>query len=444
MSTAEHPDIQRHRRRLQLAPSPRSRLSAEELRAICLEAGADDVGFVRIDRSELDGQRDDILAAFPDTQTLVSIVLRMNREPIRTPARSIANLEFHHVGEDVDEVGRRIVSALGERGLRALNPAMAFPMEMHKWPEKMWVVAHKPVAVAAGLGVMGIHRNVIHPKFGNFILLGTVLMAAELEEQSQPLDYNPCLECKLCVAACPVGAVASDGYFDFSACYTHNYREFMGGFVDYVENVADASGRNELREKVTDAEAVSVWQSLSYGPNYKAAYCMAVCPAGEDVIGPFLESRKGFLKQVVKPLQRKEETLYVTPGSDAEKHAQKRYPHKPTKRVGNGLRPKNVAGFLRGLPLVFQRHVAGDFDATFHFAFRGDEAVHATVRIVDKTVRVLEGHVGEADVRVDADAATWIRYLRKEGGIVWPVLTRKIKVKGPLKLLQRFEGCFSV
>ena len=57
-----------------------------------------------------------------------------------------------------------------------MNPAMGFPMEMDRFPGKIWVVSHKPVAVAAGLGMMGIHRNVIHPKFGNFILLGTVLL----------------------------------------------------------------------------------------------------------------------------------------------------------------------------------------------------------------------------------------------------------------------------
>jgi epoxyqueuosine reductase QueG len=38
------------------------------------------------------------------------------------------------------------------------------------------MVAHKPVAVAAGLEHMGVHRNVIHPRFGNFILLGTILV----------------------------------------------------------------------------------------------------------------------------------------------------------------------------------------------------------------------------------------------------------------------------
>ena len=88
--------------------------------------------------------------------------------------------------------------------------------------------------------MMGIHRNVIHPKFGNFILLGTVLIGVEASEYDRAIDYNPCLSCKLCVAACPVGAIGPDGHFDFASCYTHNYREFMGGFGDWAEHVADA------------------------------------------------------------------------------------------------------------------------------------------------------------------------------------------------------------
>ena len=144
---------------------------------------------------------------FPPTKTLLSFVCRMNREPIRSPARSVANLEFHHTGDHVNEVARKIVATLEQQGVRALNPAMGFPMEMDRFPGgKIWVVSHKPVAVAAGLGHMGIHRNVIHPRFGNFILLGTVLIAAEATAYDQPISYNPCLECKLCVAACPGGS----------------------------------------------------------------------------------------------------------------------------------------------------------------------------------------------------------------------------------------------
>ena len=60
-----------------------------------------------------------------------------------------------------------------------MNPAMGFPMEMDRFPGKSWVVSYKPVAVAAGLGHMGIHRNVIHPRFGNFILLAEASVIPE-------------------------------------------------------------------------------------------------------------------------------------------------------------------------------------------------------------------------------------------------------------------------
>src|SRR5262249_9379335 len=144
-------------------------------------------------------------------------------------------------------------------GIRAVNPAMGFPMEMvNVGAGKIWIVSHKTVAVAAGLGHMGIHRNVIHPKFGNFILLGTVLVDATISTYQQPLDYNPCVECKLCVAACPVGAIGSDGAFNFSACYTHNYREFIGGFTNCVEQIADSKNASDYRRRVTDAESASM------------------------------------------------------------------------------------------------------------------------------------------------------------------------------------------
>ena len=173
---------------------------------------------------------------------------------------------------------------------------------------------------------MGIHRNVIHPKFGNFIVLGTVLIDAEATSYGQPIDYNPCLECKLCVAACPVGAISPDGDFQFSNCLTHNYREFMSGFSDWVENVASSNTALSYREKVSLSETASMWQSLSFGPNYKAAYCLAVCPAGEDVIGPFLTDRATYLQDTVRPLTEKDETIYVIPGSDAEEYAPRRFP----------------------------------------------------------------------------------------------------------------------
>jgi ferredoxin len=445
-SLKQHPTVLRYNERAaSRAVQPLEQpLDAEELRRLCREAGADDIGFVSIDRPELDDQRDDILAAFPRTRTLISIVCRMNREPIRSPARSVANVEFHHGDDRVTEAAHRIVAALEARGIRALNPAMGFPMEMERFPDKTWVVSHKPVAVAAGLGQMGIHRNVIHPVFGNFILLATVLTDAQVGEESAPLDYNPCLECKLCVAACPVGAIGADGTFNFASCYTHNYREFMGGFSDWVETVVASDSVRSYRDNVELSETVSLWQSLSYGANYKAAYCMAVCPAGEEVIGPFLASRKEFLQEVVRPLQERVETVYVTPGSEAEEHVTRRFPHKRVKRVGNGLRVPTVRALLNGLPRVFQPSKAEGLDATYHFSFTGAEERQATVVIRDRTITVSDGHVGTADLHVTADSVTWLKFLARERRLIGALLRRRVRLKGSPRLLLAFARCFAI
>lgn len=436
----DHPSVLRFRRS-EPRPHPGT-LDAARLRQLCLDAGADDVGFVAIDRPELDDQRAEILALFPWTKGLISLVCRMNREPIRSPARSVANLEFHHAGDRTNEVARTIASALEAKGLRAVNPAMGFPMEMDRYPGKTWVVSHKPVAVAAGLGRIGVHRNVIHPKFGNFILLGTILIDAEVPDQSRPIDYNPCLECKLCVAACPVGAIAPDGHFDFSACLTHNYREFLGGFVDWVGQVADSKDARDYRRRVEDSETASVWQSLGFGPQYKAAYCMAACPAGDDVIGPFLDDRKGFLTEVVKPLQEKEEPVYVIPGSDAEAYVSRRFPHKTPRRVGGGRRPRSIRSFLFALPHLFQRHASEGVDATYHFTFTGQEPAEATIVIREESIRVEPGLVGTPDLRITADSRTWLGYLAKERNLVWALMRRKIRLKGSPRLLIAFGKCF--
>jgi Fe-S-cluster-containing hydrogenase component 2 len=445
MKLDEHPTVRAFYEKAALAPAPAAspKLNADWLRQLCREAGADDVGLVEISRPALDDQRDDILRFFPGTKTLIGFVCRMNREPIRSTARSVANLEFHHAGDKVNEAARQVVAALERHGIRAVNPAMGFPMEMNRFNKgKIWVVSHKPVAVAAGLGHMGIHRNVIHPKFGNFILLGTVLVDAEATAYDQPLAYNPCLECKLCVAACPTGAISSDGRFNFSACYTHNYREFMGGFTDWVEQVAESKNALDYRKRVADAESASMWQSLSFGANYKAAYCLAVCPAGEDVIAPYLTDRSGHLRATVRPLQEKEETVYVVPGSDAESYVTRRFPTKKVKHVSNGLHPRTIGNFLRGLPLAFQPGKAEGLDATYHFTFTGSEERQATVVIRNQTVQVSEGHVGTAALRVTADSQTWLGFLAKERSLVWALLKRRIRLKGSPKLLMAFGKCF--
>lgn len=417
-------------------------LSSEKLRALALDLGADDCGLVSVDDPLVASEKAHIARAFPSARTILVLVGRMHREPIRSPARSVANLEFHRAGDHIDHIARGIVRELEDQGVRALNPAMAFPMEMDNFPERGWIVSQKVVAEAAGLGKMGIHRSVIHPRLGSFVLLGSVLIAADVDTLSTPLDYNPCLSCKLCVAACPVGAIKPDGYFDFSACFTHNYQQFMGGFVNFVEDIADSRSASDYRQRNTDAETIVRWQSLAYGPNYNAAYCIAVCPAGTDVIGPYRADKVQHRKDVLDPLQQKVEPVYVVRGSDAADHVAKRYPHKRIRWVRPSARASSVQGFLSGMPLSFQRSKAGDLAARYHFKFTGADAAQATVTIRDRSIAVETGLAGKADLAVTVDGRQWIRFLNKEVSLPWLLVSRALRLKGSPRLLAAFGKCF--
>ena len=444
MKLDEHPTVKQYRKKAisRSVPIAQNKLDATWLKGMALEAGADDVALTEIACPEIEGQKGDILKIFPRTRSLMSIVCRLNPENIRCVSRDVSDLEFLQTFEKVNSAASRIVKSLSEKGVRALNPSSGFPMDMAKWPGKMWPVSHKPIAVAGGLGAMGHHRLVIHPRFGSFIVLGTILLEGEATAYDRPLDFNPCIECNLCVSVCPVGAIGPDGHFNFTTCMTHNYRDRLGGFLDWVEKVVSCKDVRSYRKKVNDPESVSMWQSLSYGICNKSSYCMSVCPAGEEVIGAYLDHRAEYLAEVVKPLQSKEETIYVVPGSDAETHVARHFPHKTIRRIGSGLRPDSVRGFLQSLPIVFQRGQSDGIDSTYHFTFKGAEECIATVVIRNKSIEVMEGHVGTADMHLTADSQTWVAFLAKEKSLLGALLRRKIRVKGSPRLMKEFARCF--
>jgi hypothetical protein len=216
----------------------------------------------------------------------------------------------------------------------------------------------------------------------------------------------------------------------------------MGGFTDWAETLAGSRSARNLRSRIGDEEQASLWQSLAFGANYKAAYCIAACPAGEDVIAPYRDDRAAFQKTVLKPLQKKREKVYVIKGGDAEEFVARRYPHKSIRCVPSALRPRTIAGFLDGLPLVFQRSKAKDLAATYHFNFTGTEAIAATIDIERGNLSVAEGHQGMADLTITTDSDAWLAFLRKDRSLPWMLVTRKLRIKGPPRLMTAFGRCF--
>ncbi len=201
-------------------------------------------------------------------------------------------------------------------------------MEMDLFPGKIWVVSHKPVAVAAGLGHMGIHRNVIHPKFGNFILLGTVLIDAEATATisrsltilawSASSAWRPVQSARSARTVTSISrpATRTTTASSWAVSRTGSSRS------PTVETRRITAVGERLRVRVNVAEPLirrELQGGLLFGRLSGGRGCDRALPHG---------SGKSFLQDVVRPLQEKEETVYVVPGSDAEEHVARRFPNK--------------------------------------------------------------------------------------------------------------------
>ncbi|MFK7788755.1 MAG: tRNA epoxyqueuosine(34) reductase QueG, partial [Phycisphaeraceae bacterium] len=132
-------------------------------------------------------------------------------------------------------------------------------------------IFERELATRAGMGWTGKHTLMIHPRFGSYFLLGTIvttlpMQTSELagfpEPLSPPTDH--CGSCTRCIDACPTDAIASEGYsIDARKCISYltlehrgaideQYHEPMGDWLAGCDICQDVCPHNRRR---TDAAA---------------------------------------------------------------------------------------------------------------------------------------------------------------------------------------------
>jgi epoxyqueuosine reductase len=77
----------------------------------------------------------------------------------------------------------------------------------------------REAAARSGVGFYGKNTMLITRRYGSWVVLGTLVTDAELEP-TPPLDTD-CGECRLCVDACPTGALDEPGTLDATKCLSY-------------------------------------------------------------------------------------------------------------------------------------------------------------------------------------------------------------------------------
>jgi epoxyqueuosine reductase len=122
----------------------------------------------------------------------------------------------------------------------------------------------REAAVRSGVGFYGKNTMVITRRHGSWVVLGVLITDVELEPTA-PLDAG-CGECRLCIDACPTGALDVPGELDATRCLSYwtqapapipeSYREELGAMVYGCDICQDVCPWNRGVEKRRAGDAL--------------------------------------------------------------------------------------------------------------------------------------------------------------------------------------------
>jgi epoxyqueuosine reductase len=177
---------------------------------IAHEAGVDIVGFGDI--------REALPADFHHLTVGVSLgvvhpALRsLHLLPGRPPAIDLERALYDHrdglARVLLETTLRRLAAYLQAQGFRYFScPPEVDPMDSPFTALLVRRFSHKAAATCAGLGSVGRHGLLNHPRFGPHVTWATLVTNAPLDTGT-PCVESTCGDCSLCVSACPAGAIS--------------------------------------------------------------------------------------------------------------------------------------------------------------------------------------------------------------------------------------------
>lgn len=151
------------------------------------------------------------------------------------------------------------------------------PEARFKWMVDTGELVDRAVAERAGIGWSGKNCAIITPEFGSFVYLGEMITNLPFEPDD-PIE-DQCGDCRICLDACPTGALVQGGQINAKICLS-----YITQTKDFVPD--------EFREKIGNRL-------------YGCDTCQVVCPKnkGKDFhLHPEMEPDPELVKPLLQPL----------------------------------------------------------------------------------------------------------------------------------------------
>jgi epoxyqueuosine reductase len=138
--------------------------------------------------------------------------------------------------------------------------------------------------VEAGLGTLGLNRQLLTPEYGPRVMLAGVLSSVPVPadaRQEESLCLGP--ECGRCLTACP-GDVIQHWDRDWAACDRYRSPHGFAHLTEFLTKVMTSGDPNEQKAALRSEDSFNLWQSILRGAGVISGCrrCQDVCPVGAD------------------------------------------------------------------------------------------------------------------------------------------------------------------
>ena len=251
----------------------------EMIRQFIVGLGVDDVGFASVD-DYISPKSPALKEIFPEAKSMVIMAFQ------ELDNCESENMQIAYGGRmDLMEFARscnyRLASYLKrEYNAKVMSIPLSYPLDMSfKTKGGIADVSLRHAAVAAGLGQIGRHNLVIHPKLGSRVLFSGVITDMELPSAAPAEDS--CSDCNLCVEQCPGNALAEEGKTHLMKCIAKSQPYGLGSTIKFWAEFAEATPE-EQKKMVMDEHFWKLYQAGFIGFQYFCFNCIKVCPVGNS------------------------------------------------------------------------------------------------------------------------------------------------------------------
>lgn len=254
-------------------------VSSQQVKSAAMEAGADLVGIALADCVEAAPRRRGPRNVLPEARSVVVFAKRMLVGSIESSSDEVSTYQNLAVYHELERISYLVGAFLEKSGHRSATIPAYSPVEMTSETKGfVGVVSLRHVAQAAGLGKIGRSNILVTPDLGPRIRLGAVVTTASLEADREFGD-DLCGDCRLCVDACPVGAISEPGKTHTGRCVRRILPYGLSAVIKYLTETLEQTPE-KTKNSFLEPDFWNLYQSLQLGMQYGCHACMNACPVG--------------------------------------------------------------------------------------------------------------------------------------------------------------------